>query len=69
MSGGSGLDLPKKLHDQGSWLPVIIVTAHDTEEMRAKARQVGVVGYFRKPVDDQALIDAIEWALSGKHEP
>ena len=23
--------------------------------------------YFRKPVDDQALLDAIAWALSGQH--
>jgi FixJ family two-component response regulator len=68
MPGGSGLDLPKKLRDRGSWLPVIILTAHDTEQMRAQARQAGVAGYFRKPVDDQALIDAIEWALSGRHE-
>jgi FixJ family two-component response regulator len=68
MPGGSGLDLPERLRDCGSWLPVIIVTAHDTEQMRAEARRAGVAGYFRKPVDDQALIDAIEWALSGRHE-
>ena len=67
--GGSGLSLPKKLRDRGLEIPVIIVTAHDTEEMRAEAKQAGVSGYFRKPVDDQVLIDAIEWALSGRHEP
>ena len=68
MHGGSGLELPKELRSRGRRLPVIIVTAHDTEEMRAEARQAGVAGYFRKPVDDQALIDAIEWALSERHE-
>jgi FixJ family two-component response regulator len=68
MLGGSGLELPRKLRARGSSLPVIILTAHDTEEMRAEARQAGVAGYFRKPVDDQALIDAIEWALTGRHE-
>jgi FixJ family two-component response regulator len=66
MPGGSGLDLLEKLRARGSGLPVIIVTAHATPEMRARARQAGVDGYFRKPVDDQALIDAIEWALSGR---
>jgi FixJ family two-component response regulator len=25
----------------------------------------GAVAYLRKPVDDQALLDAIEWALEG----
>ena len=66
MPGGSGLDVPGKLRARGDSLPVIIVTAHDTEEMRLEARLAGVSGYFRKPVDDQALIDAIEWALSKK---
>jgi FixJ family two-component response regulator len=32
------------------------------------ARKLGAAGYFRKPVDDQALLDAIEWALSGERE-
>jgi FixJ family two-component response regulator len=68
MLGGSGLDLPGKLRARGSCLPVIIVTAQDTDAIRAEARQAGVAGYFRKPVDDQALIDAIEWALSERHE-
>jgi FixJ family two-component response regulator len=68
MPGGSGLDLLEKLRARGSGLPVIIVTAHATPEIRAQARQAGVDGYFRKPVDDQALIDAIEWALSGRHQ-
>ena len=67
MRGGSGLDVQKVLCERGSFLPVILVTAHDTEEMRAEARRAGVAGYFRKPVDDQALIDAVEWALSKSH--
>jgi FixJ family two-component response regulator len=25
----------------------------------------GAVAYLRKPVDDQALLDAIEWAMAG----
>jgi DNA-binding response OmpR family regulator len=47
--------------------PVILITAYDTVETRAEARQVGASAYFRKPVDDQALLDAIEWALSHRH--
>ena len=66
MPGGSGLELPDKLRARGVSIPVLIVTAHDTEEMRTEARRAGVSAYFRKPVDDQALIDAIEWAVSRK---
>jgi FixJ family two-component response regulator len=68
MPGVSGLDLPGLLQRQGRTVPVIFVTAHDTEETRTLALRAGAAGYFRKPVDDQALLDAIEWALSHGHE-
>jgi FixJ family two-component response regulator len=61
--GKSGLELPVLLGQAGRRLPVIFVTAHDTPETRDLAHRFGAAGYFRKPVDDQALLDAIEWAL------
>jgi FixJ family two-component response regulator len=64
MPGVSGLDLPTLLARAGRNLPVIFVTAHDTPETRAIAQRVGAAAYFRKPVDGQALLDAIVWALS-----
>ncbi|RYD38173.1 MAG: response regulator [Verrucomicrobiaceae bacterium] len=65
MSGISGLDLPGLLTRGGHHLPVIFVTAHDTPEMRDRAQSAGAAAYFCKPVDAQALLDAIAWALSG----
>jgi FixJ family two-component response regulator len=67
MPGISGLELPELLARAGRHLPVIFVTAHDTEQTRAIAQRAGAAAYFSKPVDDQALLDAIAWALSG-HE-
>jgi FixJ family two-component response regulator len=64
--GKSGLDLPVMLGRAGHHLPVIFVTAHDTPETRDLAQRFGASGYFRKPVDDQALLDAIVWAISGQ---
>lgn len=64
LEGSSSLELPRRLRESGTDLPVIFVTAWDTQEMRAKARNAGGVAYFRKPIDDQALIDSINWALS-----
>jgi FixJ family two-component response regulator len=64
MCGLSGLELQQKLIAMGSMLPVILITGLDTEETRARARESGIAGYLRKPVDDQALLDAIHWALS-----
>lgn len=61
--GISGLELPELLEKAGRRLPIIFVTAHDSDETRAIAQRVGAAGYFSKPVDDQALLDAIAWAL------
>ncbi len=64
MHGLSGLELCQSLKAQGVHAGFIFVTAHDTPEARRQAREAGAIAYFRKPVDDRALIDAIEWARS-----
>jgi FixJ family two-component response regulator len=64
MPGCDGLELPERLRRLGCQLPVIFLSAQDTDTTRAAARRAGAAGFFRKPVDDQALIDAIEWALA-----
>jgi len=63
MLGTSSLDLGHMLKAADSNLPVIFVTAQDTEEVRAAAREAGAAGFFRKPVDTQALVDAIQWTF------
>src|SRR4051794_12485837 len=65
--GKSGLEIPILLASAGRQLPVIYVTAHDTPETRELASRLGAHGYFRKPVDDQALLDAIAWSLGARH--
>jgi FixJ family two-component response regulator len=62
MEGMSGLELSRKLRDDGVDAVFIFLTAHDTPEARRAAMESGGVAYYRKPVDDQALIDAIHWA-------
>ena len=64
MPGKTGLELQRELRETGKEFPVIFVTAHDTDEARSQTKKAGAVGYFRKPVDDQALLDAIRWAVS-----
>jgi FixJ family two-component response regulator len=58
-----GLELPGLLAEQGHPLPVIFVTAYDDAQNRTAAKRVGAAGYFRKPVDGEALLDAIAWAV------
>ena len=64
----SGVDLPERLASEGIRIPVIAISAHDDEETREHAKELGAVSFFRKPVDDQALLDAIWWAISGGKE-
>jgi FixJ family two-component response regulator len=62
---GDGAALPQALRDRSLPLPVILLTACESENRRAEAKEAGVAAYFLKPVDDQALVDAIDWALRG----
>lgn len=66
--GKSGLEIPALLSQAGYRLPIIFVTGYDTPASRDLAQNAGASGYFRKPVDDQALLDAIAWALSSRQE-
>jgi FixJ family two-component response regulator len=63
--GSTGFDLQQALLGCGIPLPVIVISASDDAQIRERARQLGAVAFFRKPVDDQALLDAIWWAMSG----
>lgn len=65
MPGLGGLDLQQQLIEKDIRIPMIFMTALDSEEDREQAFVSGAVGFLRKPVDDQALLDAIHWALSG----
>jgi FixJ family two-component response regulator len=48
-------------------LPVITISAHDDEKTRACARELGARMFLRKPVDDQALLDAIAWVVGHRN--
>lgn len=65
MPGLGGLGLQQRLIKKGICIPTIFLTAFDSRKDRQRAFRSGAVGFFLKPVDDQALLDAIRWALSG----
>lgn len=64
LQGMSGLELQDQLREEGSDLPVIFITGFDSPGTRDQAKKAGAAGYFRKPIDDQALLDSIQWALT-----
>lgn len=58
-----GLSVPRLLRERGCDLPVIFLTAQDNAATRTAAKGAGAAAFFRKPVDDNALLDAIDWSL------
>ena len=64
MPGMSGLELQRQLTRSGIHVPVIFITAFDDDQMREKAHYGGAAGCFRKPFDDQALLDAIKFTIT-----
>jgi FixJ family two-component response regulator len=65
----TGLQVQACLKQKGIDLPVIAVSARDDEETRRIARAQGAEFFLRKPVDDQALLDAIAWVTGSSREP
>ena len=64
LSGLSSKMLGAELEERDVLIPIIIVTAHDDPQTREIAEEINAVGFFRKPVDGVALLDAIDWALT-----
>jgi two-component system response regulator FixJ len=63
MPGLTGLQLQAELKKRRIRLPIIAVSASDDADASSRARQLGARFFLRKPVDDQALLDAIHWVL------
>ena len=65
--GLSEKDLQAEFKKHGILLPIIIISADDDSKIRQQAHEMNAAGFFRKPIDGIALIDAIDWAIqSGK---
>jgi FixJ family two-component response regulator len=60
MTGMSGLELQRRLIDQGSDMQVIFMTAHDDIHAQTIAMEAGAVAFLKKPFEENILIDAIQ---------
>ncbi|HWE24522.1 MAG TPA: response regulator [Myxococcales bacterium] len=59
MPGMGGLELQRRVVAGGHRVPVIFITAHGDEELRAQALEAGAWEYLHKPFGEQKLLDAI----------
>ncbi len=63
MPGISGLAVLDTLVAQGVDQPVIMLTGHGTVEMCRRAFKAGAAEFLEKPVDDEALLEALQNAV------
>jgi DNA-binding NtrC family response regulator len=68
MPGLSGLDLMRKMRDEGFNTPVILLTGVGSVEMAVSAVRSGAVHYLTKPVDPHDLEQLITDILSSPPE-
>ena len=66
MPGMSGFELQSRLAASHLEMPVIFITAHGDEELRSRALRGGAVDFLLKPFSEEALLTAVEAALSAK---
>ncbi len=59
-----GIALVKALHDSGSPVPVIVITAHGTIESAVSAMKLGAIDYLLRPFEVQAMELAVQRALA-----
>jgi FixJ family two-component response regulator len=63
MPGFGGFELQRRLIDLKCSIPVIFVTAHGDDGVRARALKEGAFAFLDKPFSAQAILDAIRSAL------
>ena len=55
----SGVDLQNHFSQNGFDIPIVFVTAHPDEAIKARALNAGAIGFLRKPLDLQGLADCL----------
>jgi len=64
MPGPSGLDLQAALQRQGNALPVVFLTGYADVAASVQAMKAGAVDFLTKPVQREALFEALQRALA-----
>ena len=61
-----GFKVQSWMRRAGLDVPVIIITGHDSPEAQIQCLKSGACAYLRKPVDGDALLNAIERAIQSR---
>ena len=63
MPGMNGIELQQKLESIDSSLPIVFITGHGDVAMAVEAMRQGALDFLRKPVDEEAFLERIAYAL------
>lgn len=71
MPGMDGIELLRRLREQGFTRPVLVMTSHGDIALAVRAMKLGAYEFVEKPFDDEALLSAVRAALDsgGSQEP
>ena len=64
MSGLTGLELQRRLTAAGRAAAIVFITGHGDVPMSVEAMKAGAVDFLLKPFDDEALLAAIDRAIT-----
>ena len=64
-----GVEVARRLHEMPKLceIPIFVISAYLTEEIKTDLRTLGCVGMFRKPFDADVLLENIRVTLSIHH--
>lgn len=64
LPGQSGLQLQSAMQAAKDSIPIVFISAHEDEQAKSRALDQGAVGFLRKPLDSQRLLDVIARTLA-----
>lgn len=67
MPGMNGLQLQSHLAAAGCGIPIIFITAYESDDSRRRAMQAGAAAFLGKPFSDEQLLQTIRSALRFFH--
>jgi FixJ family two-component response regulator len=65
LPGLSGLELYRRLLEEGRQVAVVFITGHENEPTRREALAAGAVAFLLKPFDGEVLLRAVSGAVTG----
>jgi FixJ family two-component response regulator len=63
LPGMNGLELQRRLITRPRPMPIVFVSAHEDDVVRANALRAGAVAFLKKPFEDSALFDALDRSM------